>query len=273
MARIRTVKPEFWVSEQVIACSPNARLLFIGLWNFCDDGGVHPAEYIRVKAEIFPTDPFTVNEIKKWIAELIINGLVREYFIGKKAYWIVTGWKNHQRINRPTPLKHPQPESDFMKINDNHLLTQPILTEPSLLAHPIDSGKGREGIGEERDIYEVETPLSSFVEENTTSNTRAIFEYWQAVMNHPKAKLDHKRKRIITQAFKSGYSTEDLKQAIDGCANTPYNMGKNDAGQIYDDISLILRDADHIERFMNNSNRDINNNELDHTSDLMTGVI
>ena len=42
MARIRTVKPEFWASEQVMECSPIARLLFIGLWNFCDDAGNHP---------------------------------------------------------------------------------------------------------------------------------------------------------------------------------------------------------------------------------------
>ena len=54
MSRIRTVKPEFWTSEQIIACSPIARLLFIGLWNFCDDNGVHPASYIRLKAEVFP---------------------------------------------------------------------------------------------------------------------------------------------------------------------------------------------------------------------------
>ena len=56
MSRIRTVKPEFWTSEQIIACSPIARLLFIGLWNFCDDNGVHPASYIRLKAEVFPPD-------------------------------------------------------------------------------------------------------------------------------------------------------------------------------------------------------------------------
>lgn len=34
MARIRTIKPEFWTSEQVMGCAPLARLLFIGLWNF-----------------------------------------------------------------------------------------------------------------------------------------------------------------------------------------------------------------------------------------------
>ena len=34
-----------WTSEQIVECSPIARLLFIGMWNFCDDGGNHlPAQ-------------------------------------------------------------------------------------------------------------------------------------------------------------------------------------------------------------------------------------
>jgi hypothetical protein len=70
MSRIRTIKPEFWTSEQVIACSSNARLLFVGLWNFCDDNGVHPASYIRIKAEVFPADNLDVNEIKNCVNEL-----------------------------------------------------------------------------------------------------------------------------------------------------------------------------------------------------------
>ena len=42
MARIRTIKPEFWASEQVMDCKPVTRLLFIGLWNFVDDFGRAP---------------------------------------------------------------------------------------------------------------------------------------------------------------------------------------------------------------------------------------
>ena len=63
MSRIRTIKPELWTSEQVVSCSPLSRLLFIGLWNFCDDHGVHQASYIRIKAEVFPADNFDINEI------------------------------------------------------------------------------------------------------------------------------------------------------------------------------------------------------------------
>ncbi len=43
MARIRTTKPEFFTSEQVMNLSIFARFAFLGMWNFCDDGGNHPA--------------------------------------------------------------------------------------------------------------------------------------------------------------------------------------------------------------------------------------
>ena len=118
MSRIRTIKPELWTSEQVVSCSPLSRLLFIGLWNFCDDHGVHQASYIRIKAEVFPADNFDINEIKSWINELIIHGLIHEYIAEEKPYWIVTGWRKHQRIDKPT-YRHPLPQSELKKIEDN----------------------------------------------------------------------------------------------------------------------------------------------------------
>ena len=92
-------------------------------------------------------------------------------------------------------------------------------------------------------------------------------------MNHPRAVFDVKRQRKVEQAFKLGYSLEDLKKAIDGCSMTPYNMGKNDNSQVYDDISLIFRDADHIERFMNNANSNDTEHGANSMDDLMAGVI
>ena len=64
MPRNRMIKSEFWTSEQIIFCSPLARLLFIGLWNFADDNGVHPASYIKIKAEVFPGDNIDIKQIK-----------------------------------------------------------------------------------------------------------------------------------------------------------------------------------------------------------------
>ena len=76
-----------------------------------------------------------------------------------------------------------------------------------------------------------------------------VFEHWQSAMNHSRAKLDDKRRKKIRDALKN-YPPEDLKKAVDGCLKSPFHMGENDQGAVYDGIDLILRDADHIDKFI-----------------------
>jgi hypothetical protein len=77
---------------------------------------------------------------------------------------------------------------------------------------------------------------------------RIVFDYWREVMGHHKAKLDGKRRRCIAGSLKH-YSVEDLKRAIDGCKASAWHQGKNRDGKVFDDIALICRDAEHVERF------------------------
>lgn len=111
MARIRTIKPEFWSNEQVMACSPTARLLFIGLWNFCDDAGNHPASAITIKAKIFPGDDITSADTQLLLDELESNLLIVLYTASDKDFWHVTGW-HHQKIDKPTMKYPPFPEDE-----------------------------------------------------------------------------------------------------------------------------------------------------------------
>ncbi len=108
MARIRSIKPEFWTSAQVLECSTNARLLFVGLWNFCDDAGRHPASPKQTKAEVFPSDDFSIDEIARMIDELSTNGLITRYIFDNIGYFYVNGW-HHQKIDRPQKPKYPDP--------------------------------------------------------------------------------------------------------------------------------------------------------------------
>ncbi len=77
-----------------------------------------------------------------------------------------------------------------------------------------------------------------------------IFTYWKKELNHPRAKLDDKRKKKITALLKIGYTIEDLKTAIDGCKKSPFHQGQNKRQSVYDDIELICRDASHVDRFI-----------------------
>ena len=81
-----------------------------------------------------------------------------------------------------------------------------------------------------------------------------VFNYWRSVMDHPRAQLDDKRKALINKSLRL-YPSNDLKLAIHGCSVTPFNMGENDRGQVYDSLTIIFKDADQIDRFMQNSKK------------------
>ncbi|SUD43785.1 DNA-binding protein [Pseudomonas fluorescens] len=115
MARIRTIKPEFWSSEQVMESRPLARLLFIGLWNFCDDGGNHPLAPRTIKALVFPGDDITTEAVSELLGELEGSGLTRSYTVDGKLYLHVNGWK-HQKIEKRT-FKYPKPPQLIVEDN------------------------------------------------------------------------------------------------------------------------------------------------------------
>lgn len=112
MARIRSIKPEFWSSEQVMACSPTARLLFIGIWNFADDAGRMKLAPRTIKAQVFPGDDISAERVRGMIDELSSNGLLDVYAVDSVEYFKVTGWQ-HQKIDKPQKPKHPDKPSDY----------------------------------------------------------------------------------------------------------------------------------------------------------------
>lgn len=153
MARIRSIKPEFWTSEQIMDCSPSARLAFIGMWNFCDDAGIHPASAKTLKAEVFPADDILVGDVQVLVDELKTNGLIIEYEVAGKAYWQVTGWA-HQKIEKPN-YKHPKPET-----------RQPFDDKSPTDRRPLDDLSTPERRGEEKESKGMDTSLSSGAHES-----------------------------------------------------------------------------------------------------------
>lgn len=142
MARIRTVKPEFWTDEKVVECSVTARLLFIGLWNFADDEGRIVDSPKQIKMKVFPGDDLKADDIHCLLTELSVNGLILRYAIDNKEYIQVVGW-HHQKINRVNKSKIPPPPKGI----------HGVLTE----SHPPE-GKGREKEGKGKETPQ--TPLS-----------------------------------------------------------------------------------------------------------------
>lgn len=79
-----------------------------------------------------------------------------------------------------------------------------------------------------------------------------IYEYWCTVMRPGKTRvpsLDAKRELKVASAI-ADYGIPECKAAIDGCAASDFHMGRNKQKKRYDDLELIFRDQDHIERFL-----------------------
>lgn len=114
MARIRTIKPDFWTDEKLTECSMSARLLFIGMLNFADDNGNLVASAKKLKMQVFPADNI---ECQPLLDELIVQGVVIEYSVNGETYLHIKGFKKHQVINRPSKSSIPQPRLDDHSLN------------------------------------------------------------------------------------------------------------------------------------------------------------
>jgi len=112
MARIRTVKPEFWTDGDILKLSLNARLFYIGLWNFCDDNGVIEYDLVAIKARIFPNDRVC---IEKLLQELLNLGKALIYEVEKRQYIFIKNLTQHQVIDRPRKSNLPLPNTNQMK--------------------------------------------------------------------------------------------------------------------------------------------------------------
>lgn len=80
---------------------------------------------------------------------------------------------------------------------------------------------------------------------------REVFAHWVAVMEkrNGATKLDKARAYRIRDRLADGFSVEVLKRAIDGCRASKWHMGLNDRHKTFNDLTLILRDAKHVEQF------------------------
>lgn len=110
MARIRTIKPEFFTSLTVADLPLTARLTFIGLWTHVDDAGRCVDDPRLIKAAVWPLDDLTASDVELDLKALTESSLITRYTLNRKRYIAVAGWDEHQRINRPTPSKLPAPE-------------------------------------------------------------------------------------------------------------------------------------------------------------------
>ena len=133
--RIRTIKPEFWRSEDIAALSIEDRLLFIGLWSYVEDNGVGRDEPQLIQCDLFPLDTFTEASVRTHggLMRLSQQGLITRYEgpDGRK-YLQVNTWDKHQKINRPSKPRFPRYDAENCTLTEPSVSPHCTLTEDSL---------------------------------------------------------------------------------------------------------------------------------------------
>lgn len=109
MARIRTIKPEAFISESLAAVSVHAERTFFGLLTQADDHGRFRDQAAVIAGALWSLRPeHGPLEVEDDLTQLDGAGLVCRYEgdDGKRYLHIVT-WARHQKINRPSGSRCP----------------------------------------------------------------------------------------------------------------------------------------------------------------------
>ncbi len=110
MARIRTIKPDYWGDPKTARISLPARLLFVGLLTEADDEGRFLASGKKLAGGLFPNDDdVTPKKVMDWLTELERVGFVERYTVEGIAYAHIPAFNDHQRISHPSPSRLPSP--------------------------------------------------------------------------------------------------------------------------------------------------------------------
>ena len=115
MPRIRTIKPQFWIDEDLAKVQRDVRLLYIGLWNICDDGGVFEWRPGRIKAQLFPNDnDLSPEMVEKWLNDLVNIGNVKKFGINGAVFGFIPTLTIHQEIYKPSKFRFAEPPADMI---------------------------------------------------------------------------------------------------------------------------------------------------------------
>jgi len=198
MARIRTIKPEFWQDDDLAEVSEPAVLVAAGLLNHADDEGFFKANPKLIKSVVFPLREPSVSVHNILIELSNINYIA--LYIGKdgKKYGQVTGFTTHQRINRPTPSKI----KDLIDINEDSMSPHELLTT------------GKERKGKERKGKEQGTGKGKELLPGKPDESKKILEFLNS-RSGKQFKPVESNLKLIRARIKEGHSEQAIIAVVE----------------------------------------------------------
>lgn len=141
MARIRTIKPEFWTDEKMAVLDPMTRLVFLGLISMADDFGRLIDNIKSIDGMLFPHTEESSREALETLAKL---GRTLRYKskAGQQLIQIVK-WSDHQKVNHPGKeiLPPPSPEDWAKPVTAQRLNRKPLASRKRVSREAQESDK------------------------------------------------------------------------------------------------------------------------------------
>jgi hypothetical protein len=251
MPRIRSIKPEIWLSEDFRALSEAGRMTFICLITIADDAGRAKASANHLARVYLDCAAELVQEQLDLMQEL---GMVVQYEVDGTHLIALTNWADHQRVDKPTPSKLPDPNSEGseVRIFSRGLANDP---EPSRPSRAIADRTGEDLIGSDPIIppsgdKSPETPPPGAASVTTTngrasSDVAAGYEAFLAELNDAcgrhfrgdRGSRDRYRQLVVREHR----THEELQAAARGASLSPFHRGENAQGMPYQDPVTVLR--------------------------------
>ncbi|MDR0431180.1 MAG: conserved phage C-terminal domain-containing protein [Tannerellaceae bacterium] len=267
MARIRTIKPEFWEDEKIASLPMSCRLFYIGTWNLADDNGVIRANPVILKSKIFPYDEnLRVGEVSKWIDSLVKARMLVPISYENESYYVIRTFRSHQKFDARYPnniidkdllekiLKEAQESNDVTTTGTQRV--HDVTTTGT--QHGKGKGKGK-GISISEDICRVSPDPSldsGDFSEFIAGFNRIRGSRFQAI---------DKVKRQFNARLKEGFTPAQMLQALETAMKDRYHISE---GYKYLTPEFFTR-SDKIDKFINvNSSSPTSGQEITHAPQL-----
>lgn len=195
--RSRNIKPNFFNNDDLAECSPLARILFAGLWCYCDREGRAEYKPKRIKKEILGYDDCDIYEL---LTELENGKFIIRYDFEGMMYFYIPNFQKHQKPHKheqASALPPPLSEESTTKVvpsNDQGCANYALIDDRGLMIE--DRGK------------RIEEELTKFAFEGEV------------------IKLTHKDFDKWSSSFSALYDLKAELQALDDWFSKPENEAK-----------------------------------------------
>jgi|GEM_PF-6284728 len=250
MARIRTIKPEFFRHEELQDLERDKpglhiMLVFAGLFGHCDKNGVFAYKPRMLKLDILP---FLDFDMAATLAALVDHGFVQPFEDNEKSWGFIPTFTEHQRLQTKelnAPTKYPEPPKPKEGRTGDVPGTHP---EPQ-------EGKGREEEGNVEGNGQGNPEVSPDAEPDLTSEAAERFNALAKDLSVPLVqKLTASRRAALRARIKDCGGLDGWDIALGKVRESPFLSGQKTDFRITFD--WLVKAANFVKVMEGNYDRD-----------------